>query len=92
MANSQRSPFKAISRINPDLAAKLEHLHGGADCPNLWLSSNNISNNNVKEQTSPFLMMRHHKHSFRHNDPVRLLEHTVIPEGFRAMLTEHSLL
>lgn len=66
--------FKAISRINPDLAAQVEHEYGGADCPNLWL-------NNAK-QTSPFLMMCHHNHSFDLNDPIRLFEKNVVPEGF----------
>lgn len=66
--------FKAISQINPDLAAQLEHKYGGADCPNLWLST--------AKETSPFLMMCHHNHSFNLNDPIRLLEKNVVPEGF----------
>ena len=31
--------FNALSKINPPLAAKLEDQYGGADCPNLWLTS-----------------------------------------------------
>ena len=73
--------FNAVSKINPDLAAKLEHDHGGADCPNIWL--NNHSNNNAaRETTSPFLMMCHHNHSFQLNDPIRILQKNIIPEGF----------
>ena len=70
--------WKAISQFNPDLAAKLEHQYGGADCPNLWLDEA------TSPQTSPFLMMCHHNHSFQLNDPVRLMEKQIIPEGFPA--------
>lgn len=61
---------------NPDLAARLEHKYGGADCPNLWLS------NSDQRHCSPFLMMCHHNHSFDRNDPIRLIEKNIIPEGF----------
>ncbi|KAL7544880.1 hypothetical protein ACHAWF_008238 [Thalassiosira exigua] len=66
--------FRAVTRFNPDLAARLEHRYGGASCPNLWLS--------VAKQTSPFLMMCHHNHSFDSNDPARVLERRFAPEGF----------
>jgi len=68
--------WKAIGQFNPDLAARLEHQFGGADCPNLWLEESYSAN------TSPFLMLCHHNHSFRLDDPVRLLEKQIIPEGF----------
>ena len=68
--------FNAISKLNPSLASKLEHLYGGADCPNLWLT------NDKQQYTSPFLMMCHHNHSFDLNDPIRLIEKSIVPEGF----------
>ena len=68
--------FNAISKINPSLGAKLEHQYGGADCPNLWLEDSK------QQYTSPFLMMCHHNHSFDLNDPIRLIEKQIIPEGF----------
>jgi len=68
--------FNAISKLNPSLAAKLENQYGGADCPNLWLT------NDKQQYTSPFLMMCHHNHSFDLNDPIRLIEKSIVPEGF----------
>ena len=68
--------FNALSKINPPLAAKLEDQYGGADCPNLWFTSKS------QQYTSPFLMMCHHNHSFDINDPIRMIQKNVIPEGF----------
>ena len=67
---------QALSRFNPDLAAKLEHNIGGADCPNIWLANDDPS------ATSPFLMLVHHNHSFDLADPARLIEREFLPEGF----------
>ena len=67
---------QALARFNPDLAAKLEHNIGGADCPNIWLA------NDDPTATSPFLMLVHHNHSFDLADPARFIEREFLPEGF----------
>lgn len=67
---------QALARFNPDLAAKLEHNIGGADCPNIWLANDDPS------ATSPFLMLVHHNHSFDLADPARFIEREFLPEGF----------
>lgn len=67
---------QALARFNQDLAAKLEHKIGGADCPNIWLANDDPS------ATSPFLMLVHHNHSFDLFDPARFIERELLPEGF----------
>lgn len=67
---------RALARFNPDLAAKLEHNIGGADCPNIWLANDDPS------ATSPFLMLVHHNHSFDLADQARFIEREFLPEGF----------
>lgn len=67
----------AISRIcGEEFAAKMEQQGlGGRVCPNFF---SNLS------QTSPFVMLVHHTHSFAAWDPVRYLQRTFFPEGFPA--------
>ena len=67
---------QALARFNPDLAAKVEHNIGGADCPNIWLA------NDDPTATSPFLMLVHHNHSFHLADPARFIKREFLPEGF----------
>jgi hypothetical protein len=55
-------------------AAKLEDAIGGRVCPNFFQS----------EQTSPFIMLVHHRHSFAPWDPLRYIQRTFFPEGFPA--------
>jgi len=78
--------FNAISKLNPSLASKLEHQYGGCDCPNLWLT------NDKQQYTSPFLMMCHRNHSFDLNDPIRLIEKSIVPEGFPSHVSSLVLL
>ena len=68
--------FNAISKLNPSLGAHLEYQYGGCDCPNLWLTDS------IQQYASPFLMMCHHNHSFDLNDPIRMIEKSIVPEGF----------
>jgi redox-sensitive bicupin YhaK (pirin superfamily) len=68
----------AISRIfGEEFAAKLEQQGslGGRVCPNFF---SDLS------QTSPFIMLVHHSHSFAAWDPIRYLQRTFFPEGFPA--------
>lgn len=61
-----------VSRVSPSLAASLEDVLGGRVCPNFLKA----------EQTSPFVLMVHHRHSFSALDPIRFIQHTFFPEGF----------
>jgi redox-sensitive bicupin YhaK (pirin superfamily) len=64
-----------LSRLlGEEVAAKLEDQVGGRVCPNFF----------VAEQTSPFVMLVHHRHSFAPWDPIRLFQKTFFPEGFPA--------
>jgi redox-sensitive bicupin YhaK (pirin superfamily) len=85
--------FKAMELILPgkagrNVASRLESIYGGGmDCPNIFVNSHQ-----EMQKTSPFLMLVHHNHSFRVNDPLRYIEKSLIPEGFpshphRGMLT-----
>lgn len=71
--------FRAISRVNRNLAAHLEDRAGGMYCPNAW-----INNPDTVRHTSPFLMLVHHNHSFDLSDPARILQKSLLPEGFPA--------
>eukprot|EP00957_Ditylum_brightwellii_P188875 14377236-Ditylum_brightwellii.AAC.1 len=68
------------------VASDLEERYGGMDCPNTFVNTDEI------RYTSPFLLLVHHNHMFRLNDPTRWIEKSLIPEGFpshahRGMLT-----
>ncbi|GAX24906.1 hypothetical protein FisN_2Lh177 [Fistulifera solaris] len=55
-------------------AAAWEHRITGRVCPNFF----------VYQETSPFVMLVHHCHSFAAWDPIRYLQATFFPEGFPA--------
>lgn len=64
----------AISKIlGEEVAAKLEDTIGGRVCPNFFQDA---------DQTSPFIMLVHHCHSFGAFDPLRYFQRTFFPEGF----------
>lgn len=60
------------SRLSPSLAASIEDTIGGRVCPNFFNA----------QQTSPFVLMVHHRHSFAALDPIRFIQRTFFPEGF----------
>lgn len=60
------------SRLSPSLAASIEDAIGGRVCPNFFNA----------QQTSPFVLMVHHRHSFSALDPIRFIQQFVFPEGF----------
>jgi redox-sensitive bicupin YhaK (pirin superfamily) len=62
------------SLFGNDAAARLEHSITGRVCPNFY--------NYV--ETSPFIMLVHHCHSFSALDPLRYIQRTFFPEGFPA--------
>lgn len=66
--------FIVSKLFGEETAAKLEDAIGGRVCPNFFQS----------EQTSPFIMLVHHRHSFAPWDPLRFLQRTFFPEGFPA--------
>jgi redox-sensitive bicupin YhaK (pirin superfamily) len=55
-------------------AAQLENLISGRVCPNFYQYAD----------TSPFIMLVHHCHSFHSFDPIRYVQRTFFPEGFPA--------
>lgn len=57
-----------------EVAAKLEDSITGRVCPNFFDYS----------ETSPFIMLVHHCHSFSNLDPLRFIQRTFFPEGFPA--------
>ncbi|KAK3239571.1 hypothetical protein CYMTET_50508 [Cymbomonas tetramitiformis] len=57
-----------------DLAARLEHAFGGRVCPMSF----------TPEQTDPFVLCVHHRHSFWSLDPIRPIFRLLLPEGFPA--------
>jgi redox-sensitive bicupin YhaK (pirin superfamily) len=61
-----------VSRVSSSLAASIEDALGGRVCPN-FLNA---------QQTSPFVLMVHHRHSFSAIDPIRFIQRTFFPEGF----------
>ena len=60
------------SRLSPSLAAAIEDTIGGRVCPNFFNA----------QETSPFVLMVHHRHSFSALDPIRFIQRTFFPEGF----------
>jgi redox-sensitive bicupin YhaK (pirin superfamily) len=64
----------AVQRLlGNDVAARLENAWTGRVCPNFF--------DNV-DQTSPFVMLVHHVHSFANYDLFRFIQSTFFPEGF----------
>lgn len=62
-----------ISQIfGNEIAAKLEGAIGGRVCPNFF----------AEGETSPFIMLVHHRHSFARFDILRYIQRTFFPEGF----------
>jgi redox-sensitive bicupin YhaK (pirin superfamily) len=63
-----------LSKILPNSTiSKLEETFGGRVCPNFFEAT----------ETSPFIMLVHHAHSFTSFDPLRFFQKKVIlPEGF----------
>lgn len=62
-----------LGRItSQDVAARMEHRLTGRVCPNFF----------QYPQTSPFILLVHHCHSFWALDPLRWLQRLVFPEGF----------
>jgi redox-sensitive bicupin YhaK (pirin superfamily) len=66
-----------VSRVlGNEAAAKLEDAVGGRVCPNFF---------NDEDQTSPFIMLVHHRHSFWSWDVIRYIQSKfILPEGFPA--------
>lgn len=65
----------AVNRVAGDAAAaKLENVITGRVCPNFF----------TYPETTPFIMLVHHCHSFAPWDPLRFLQRTFFPEGFPA--------
>ena len=60
--------------LGNDVAARLEDLWTGRVCPNFF----------DYDETSPFVMLVHHCHSFAAWDPIRWIQRTFFPEGFPA--------
>ena len=63
--------FVVSKLLGQETAAKLEDAIGGRVCPNFFQS----------EQTSPFIMLVHHRHSFAPWDPLRYLQRSFFPRG-----------
>jgi len=64
-----------VSRLlGNEIAAKLEDAITGRVCPNFY----------AYRDTSPFIMLVHHCHSFNAVDPLRYFQRTFFPEGFPA--------
>lgn len=62
-----------LSRIvNEEFASRVENAIGGRVCPNFFSA----------EETSPFLMLVHHCHTFTAWDPLRIFQKSFFPEGF----------
>lgn len=60
--------------LGDETAARLEDALTGRVCPNFF----------QYEETSPFVMLVHHCHSFAIWDPIRWVQRTFFPEGFPA--------
>ena len=68
--------FVAQRLLGNEMAAKLEDAVGGRVCPNFFQDT---------QQTSPFIMLVHHRHSFWNWDLIRYIQRTwILPEGFPA--------
>ena len=68
--------FVVSRTLGNDWAAKLEDACGGRVCPNFFQDTT---------ETSPFIMLVHHRHSFAPWDPIRWIQAKfILPEGFPA--------
>ena len=61
--------------VGQQRAAQLENVMTGRVCPNFFQDS---------DETSPFIMLVHHCHTFAPIDPLRFLQRLFFPEGFPA--------
>jgi redox-sensitive bicupin YhaK (pirin superfamily) len=69
--------FVVSRTLGNEWAAKLEDAVGGRVCPNFFSSETS--------ETSPFIMLVHHRHSFAAWDPIRWIQSRfILPEGFPA--------
>ena len=66
--------FLTSRLTSKSLAASIEDTLGGRVCPNFFNA----------QETSPFVLMVHHRHSFSILDPIRFIQRTFFPEGFPA--------
>ena len=66
--------FFASKIFGEEVAAGWENSIGGRVCPNFFAA----------EQTSPFVLLVHHRHSFSNWDPVKYIQQIFFPEGFPA--------
>ncbi|KAL7554798.1 hypothetical protein ACHAWF_018353 [Thalassiosira exigua] len=66
--------FVASKLFGPEVVAGWEDAVGGRVCPNFF----------VPTETSPFVLLVHHRHAFMNWDPVRYIQRTFFPEGFPA--------
>mmetsp|Transcript_16093 Transcript_16093/g.31875 ORF Transcript_16093/g.31875 Transcript_16093/m.31875 type:complete len:449 (+) Transcript_16093:211-1557(+) len=66
--------FFASKLFGQQVAAQWEDSIGGRVCPNFFSPI----------ETSPFVLMVHHRHAFMNWDPIRYIQQTFFPEGFPA--------
>ena len=64
-----------VGKVFPQFAAQLEDKITGRVCPNFFQDS---------DETSPFIMLVHHCHTFAPIDPLRFVQRLFFPEGFPA--------
>ena len=77
-ANTLKEPYPVyplgLDYVSGAIAAKLEDAITGRVGPNFY----------QYRETSPWIMLVHHCHSFHAVDPLRYLQRTFFPEGFPA--------
>ncbi|KAL9188644.1 hypothetical protein ACHAXT_007022 [Thalassiosira profunda] len=66
--------FFASRVFGQEVAAEWEDAIGGRVCPNFFTAT----------ETSPFVLLVHHRHAFMNWDPVTYIQRTFFPEGFPA--------
>ncbi|KAL7466342.1 hypothetical protein ACHAXS_006641 [Conticribra weissflogii] len=66
--------FFASKLFGQQNAAQWEDTIGGRVCPNFFSPA----------ETSPFVLMVHHRHAFMNWDPIRYIQQSFFPEGFPA--------
>ncbi len=77
-----------LSKVLPNTTvAKLEDKFGGRVCPNFFsttdIGTGTGNSYNTSPNTSPFIMLVHHCHSFTKFDPLRAFQQKfILPEGF----------
>eukprot|EP00804_Cyclotella_cryptica_P017928 CCRYP_001286-RE/>CCRYP_001286-RE protein AED:0.38 eAED:0.38 QI:104/1/1/1/0.33/0.25/4/405/468 len=64
--------FLTSRLFGTSIASNIEDFLGGRVCPNFFDA----------KQTSPFVLMVHHRHSFSNLDPIRFVQRLFFPEGF----------